>query len=198
MNIPWRWVFVALILFGAWQYFDNRSIKVSPGALVQENPVQTDVRGNVIYPQGKYTLEALANFEIKARVLSKELYHLDRGADLVPVDLALGWGVMSDSAVLEKLSISQGGRFYHYRWDNEPPIPPNDIVRHSANMHLIPTTPEIASQIKKVRPGQVVRITGQLVEARDTNGGHWRSSLTREDSGNGACELIRVVKFEVR
>jgi hypothetical protein len=44
----------------------------------------------------------------------------------------------------------------------------------------------------------VVRITGQLVEARDTNGGHWRSSLTREDSGNGACELIRVVKFEVR
>jgi len=198
MNIPWLWVFIALILFGAWQYFDNRSIKASPGALVKENPVQTDVRGNVIYPQGKYTLEALANFEIKARVLSKELYHLDRGADLVPVDLALGWGVMSDSAVLEKLSISQGGRFYHYRWDNEPPIPPNDIVRHSANMHLIPTTPEIESQIKKVRPGQVVHITGQLVEARDTNGGHWRSSLTREDSGNGACELIRVVKFEVR
>jgi hypothetical protein len=198
MNIPWLWVFIALILFGAWQYFDNRSIKASPGALVKENPVQTDVRGNVIYPQGKYTLEALANFEIKARVLSKELYHLDRGADLVPVDLALGWGVMSDSAVLEKLSISQGGRFYHYRWDNEPPIPPNDIVRHSANMHLIPTTPEIESQIKKVRPGQVVHITGQLVEARDTNGGHWRSSLTREDSGNGACELIRVVKFEVQ
>jgi len=115
MNIPWLWVFIALILFGAWNFFDNRSIKVSPGALVEENPVQTDVRGNVTYPQGKYTLEALANFEIKARVLSKELYHLDRGADLVPVDLALGWGVMSDSAVLEKLSITQGGRFYHYR-----------------------------------------------------------------------------------
>jgi len=198
MNIPWLWFFIALIIFGAWNFFDNRSIKVSPGALVQENPVQTDVRGNVTYPQGKYTLEALANFEIKARVLSKELYHLDRGADLVPVDLALGWGVMSDSAVLEKLSITQDGRFYRYRWDNEPPIPPNDIVRHSANMHLIPTTPEIESQIKKVRPGQVVHINGQLVEARDGSGGYWRSSLTREDSGNGACELIRVVKFEAR
>lgn len=196
MNIPWLWIFIALILFGAWNYFDNRSIKVSPGALVKENPVQTDVRGKVTYPQGKYTLEALANFEIKARVLSKELYHLDRGADLVPVDLALGWGVMSDSAVLEKLSITQGGRFYRYRWDNEPPIPPDDIVRHSANMHLIPTTPEIESQIKKVRPGQVVHITGQLVEARDGSGGYWRSSLTREDSGNGACELIRVLTFE--
>ncbi len=196
MNTPWLWVFIVLILFGAWNFFDNRSIKVSPGALVKDNPVQTDIRGNITYSQGKYTLEALANFEIKARVLSKELYHLDRGADLVPVDLALGWGVMSDSAVLEKLSITQGGRFYRYRWENEPPIPPQDIVRHSANMHLIPTTPEIESQIKKVRPGQVVHITGQLVEARDGSGGYWRSSLTREDSGNGACELIRVVKFE--
>jgi len=63
MNIPWLWVFMALILFGAWNFFDNRSIKVSPGALVKDNPVQTDVRGNITYSQGKYTLEALANFE---------------------------------------------------------------------------------------------------------------------------------------
>ena len=105
----------------------------------------------------------MANFEIKARVLSKELYHLDRGADLVPVDLALGWGGMSDSAVLEKLSINKGGRCYRYRWENEPPIPPQDSVRHNTNMHMSPNTPASESHIKNVRPGHVVHITGHFV-----------------------------------
>ncbi|MDD2892996.1 MAG: hypothetical protein PHF20_03610 [Halothiobacillaceae bacterium] len=198
MSIPWRWLWVALILLGSWKYLDNRPVKVSSGVLVKDNPVQKDLPTGVVYPQGKYSLVALAEFEIEARVLSKEIYHFDRGAELVPVDLALGWGAMSDSAVLEQLSITQGGRFYRYRWKGEPPIPPADIVRHSANMHLIPTSPAMVEQIKKVRPGQIVHITGQLVEARDPDGGYWRSSLTREDSGNGACELIRVVEFESR
>jgi hypothetical protein len=197
VTIPWRWVFIALILFGGWQYWHNRPLATSPGALVTSDPVQTDVKKNVIYSQGKYKLEALANFDIKARVLSKEAYQFDRGAELAPVDLALGWGAMSDSAVIDKLSITQGGRFYRYHWDSEPPIPPAEIVSHSANMHLIPTSPAIESRIKQVRAGQVVHIVGQLVEARAPDGGVWRSSLTRDDSGDGACELIRVEMFEI-
>ncbi len=31
---------------------------------------------------------------------------------------------MSNDAVLAKLSISQGNRFYFYRWENEPPLRP--------------------------------------------------------------------------
>jgi hypothetical protein len=198
VTIPWRWIFIALILFSAWQYWHNRPLAVSPGALVKEIPVQSDIAKKVVYPHGgKYQLEALANFEIKARVLGKETYQFDRGAELVPVDLALGWGRMSDSAVIDKLSVTQGGRFYRYRWEDAPPIPPNEIISHSANMHLIPTSPTIEKKMKQVRPGQIVHITGQLVEARAPDGAVWRSSLTRDDSGNGACELIRVESFEI-
>jgi len=65
-------------------------------------------------------------------------------------------------------------------------------------MHLVPTSPALVDKIKAVRVGQVVHISGQLVEARAADGWRWRSSLTREDTGAGACELIRVESLEIR
>jgi hypothetical protein len=48
-----------------------------------------------------------------------------------------------------------------------------------------------------VRAGDRVRIEGWLVEATAPDGWRWRSSLTREDTGNGACELVYVCAIEV-
>jgi hypothetical protein len=142
-------------------------------------------------------LTALASFTLTARVLGVEHYYLDRGSDLVPVDLALGWGPMSDSGILSRISISQSGRFYYWHV-NEFPISRRDIEVHSANMHLIPATSAVEKEIKRVQVGSIVRIDGYLVEARAGDGWRWVSSLTREDTGAGACELIWVEKIEVR
>lgn len=169
---------------------------VPSGAIAVKDPVQTDLRGDIRYQMGAYELKALANFYVEARVLSKELYSFGREADLSPIDLALGWGAMSDTAVLEQLSISQSNRFYFYRWEHEAPRPPAEIASHSANMHLIPTSTAIEKKLKELRVGQVVRLRGQLVEANASDGWKWRSSLTREDTGAGACELFRVEELE--
>lgn len=129
-------------------------------------------------------------------MLSREDYAIDAGAALSPTDLALGWGRMSDSAVIERLDISQSVRFYSYRWHDAPPIPPAEIVRSSANMHLIPADAAVARDLARVRVGDIVSLHGQLVEARGRDGWRWRSSLTREDSGAGACELVFVRGIE--
>jgi hypothetical protein len=113
------------------------------------------------------------------------------------VDLALGWGPMSDESALERIDISQSGRFYFWHV-KEFPIPRRDIEIHSANMHMIPATAEVERRLLRVRPGQVVALTGYLVEVRGSDGFRWRSSLTREDTGNGACELVWVEKLDVR
>ncbi|MFZ6759350.1 hypothetical protein ACO0K9_19260 [Undibacterium sp. Ji50W] len=194
----WRWILVALILFGVVHQWRGRSVTVPPGSIAPNDPVQIMLDRGPVYQQNNYNLKALAEFTVEARVLSKETYSSDREAELSPVDLALGWGAMSDSAVLAKLSISQGHRFYYYHWDNEPPRPPAEIASHSANMHLIPTTPELEKKMKAVRVGQVVTIRGQLIEATAADGWHWRSSLTRDDTGAGACEVIRVEAIEVK
>ena len=138
------------------------------------------------------TLRPLAGFSIDARVLSRQDYDSGREADLSPTDLALGWGRMRDDAVLSRLDISQSGRWYYYRWADDPPLPPDEIAHSSANMHLIPANETVARALDDVRRGDRVRVDGWLVQADAPDGWTWRSSMSREDTGDGACEVIYV------
>lgn len=138
------------------------------------------------------TATPLAGFSIDARVLSRRDYRSGREAAFSPTDLALGWGRMREEPVLARLDISQSSRWYRYRWRGEPPIPRAEIVRSSANMHLVPSDAQTAAALRRVRAGDDVRIDGWLVEINAPDGWRWRSSLSREDSGGGACELIYV------
>jgi hypothetical protein len=196
--LRWRWVCIALVVFGASRYLATSEVTAPSGRIAPDDPVQTEPSNAQNYAVGDYSLEPLAKFDITARVLSKENYRIGREADLSPLDLALGWGAMSDSSVLDNLSISQGGRFYQYRWELEPPIAPEQIATHSANMHLIPANSGIAEKMQEIRVGHVVHLVGHLVEVRASDGWKWRSSLTREDTGAGACELIWVESISVR
>lgn len=143
-----------------------------------------------------YHITPLEDFTIEARVLAAKDYTFGREAELAPVDLALGWGAMSDEAVLSKISISQSNRYYYWRAD-ELPILRKEIELQSANMHMIPADSQVEATLKSVRPGQVVKITGYLIEVKADDGWRWKSSLTREDTGAGACELIFVKSLSV-
>jgi hypothetical protein len=187
--------FIALIGFGLWQHLQNRPVDRGPGVVAAALPEQGDT-ALAGFPFKGYTLQPLQDFTIEARVLASETYGSDREADLSPVDLALGWGRMSDSTVLDKVRISQSTRFYYWRVD-EFPIPREEIERSSANMHMIPADAAIERRLKYVRPGQIIRIGGWLVEAQGSDGWRWRSSLTRNDTGAGACEVIFVRDLQV-
>jgi len=190
-------LFIA-IAAGAWNHFSSRPIGHAEGSIAPEDPVQVNRPGLPSFSVGAYQIMPAAEFSVEARVLSTETYHMGREADLSLIDLALGWGPMSDGAVLDRLQISQGNRFYSYRWSDQPPIQPSEIVEHSANMHMIPSSDEIKRRLDKVSEGQVVAISGYLVRVQAPDGWHWNSSMTRSDSGNGACELVWVKSLAVR
>jgi hypothetical protein len=204
----WLWATLAVVL-AALLWAANRTPSVAfsqplpgqaafscvmPPQASPVEPLQTGVPPQVQpFRHGDYRVEPLAGFSIEARVLAREDYRFDAGASLSPTDLALGWNNMANPAVYKRLDISQSGRWYNYRWGAEgPPLPLEEIIRSSANMHLIPGNAGVAQALSRVRPDQTVRLQGWLVEARREDGWHWRSSLTREDSGGGACELIYV------
>jgi hypothetical protein len=185
-----------LVLFGAYQCWNDREVSQPAGILAPNVPIQKNIGEATPFDFKGYRITPLASFEIEARVLSRERYRLDREADLAPIDLALGWGPMSAQEVIDQLDISQGNRFYHWRTDRLP-IPAPVIASHSANMHIIPAAPVIEEELRKIRKGHVVRLGGFLIQASAPDGWHWRSSLTRSDTGAGACEVVFVNRISV-
>lgn len=143
------------------------------------------------YQLDGYRITPLQPFSLTARVLGREDYRFDAGARLSPTDLALGWGPMADPQVLASISVSQRNRWYYWQVD-EFPIPRRQIETHSANMHMIPANPRIANILAALRPGERITLSGQLVEVAGEDGFSWISSLSREDTGAGACELVWV------
>jgi hypothetical protein len=191
----WRIVFASAVALGTYSWFQDRPVAQPSGMLVAQTPVQTPLAAAAPrHMRNGYSIEVLERFDIAARVLGVARYRLDREAELSPVDLALGWGPMSDSDVLRHVQITQGNRFYYWRVQHFP-IPRKQIETHSANMHLIPADENVGAALSAVRRGQVVHIEGYLVEVRAADGWRWRSSLTREDTGAGACEVVWVEKL---
>jgi hypothetical protein len=190
-------IFLLLVILSVWKLLsDPGSVTLGPGVHAKDPPKQVNITNPSSFAFRDYRITPLATFKIRAKVLSREDYGFDEGADISPVDLALGWGRMSDEVVIEQIEISQSGRWY--RWHvNTPPIPLREIETHSANMHLIPADSYVEGEIDKTRTGDIIELTGKLVEVKSSNGMRWKSSMSREDTGAHACEVIWVDSFEV-
>jgi hypothetical protein len=190
-------IFLLLVLLLVWKLLSEPgTVTLGPGVHAQEPPKQENISNPSSFNFRDYKITPLARFQIRAKVLSREEYSLGREADLSPVDFALGWGRMSDEAVIEQIEISQSSRWYSWYTDTLP-IPAREIETHSANMHLVPADKAVELEIDRARTGDIIEITGKLVEIRADDGWHWKSSMTREDTGNHACEVVWVERFEV-
>ncbi len=176
---------------------------VSASALLlqpTENPVQSGLRGASAEPLvweesgAIWTLQPKATYQIAGRVLGNKPYS-DWESSTVPRDLALGWGEMSDPAVDEWISWRQSGRWYYYTWNSESPYNGRTIGNQSANVHIIPATENLDKALRDVGRDDLVYLEGRLVDIAMENGRLTQTvstSLSRQDSGNGACEIMYV------
>jgi len=180
---------------------DYRHTRYPPGILAPREPYQRLIASGSPWSESGQQFTPLADFHLRARVLHTEPYWFDHGSLVSPLDLAIGWGPMSDQAVLDEISINQGQRWYRF-WPRHQkfPIATDDIVSHSANVHVVPSTPEVKKQLRSLREGDIVEMDGYLVEIAAPDGGKWRSSLSRTDIGQGASELmwVKTVTKDVR
>lgn len=187
---------MALSFIGAREIFGTDEISHAPGVLAPEAPRQTLIANGRAWEHRGYRITPLAAYEITARVLGKEAYHFGRESELSPFDFALGWGPMSDQAVIERLDISQSGRWYYWQAQNLP-LPKKALITSSANTHLVPATQELKELLDIVREGEVITLRGKLVAIAGRDGWQWRSSLNRSDTGQGACEVFWVEEVEL-
>jgi hypothetical protein len=186
-----------VVAFALQRMLAGGAIARAPGELAADDPLQSLVNGAASIDVGEFKLTPRAEYRIEARVLRTERYNFGTEAELSPIDFAMGWGVMSNSDTLKHFRVTQSARFFTL-YPDEQAIDIKDALLHSANMHLIPSSDRIRRTLLKTRPGHIARLEGYLVNVTRSDGFYWNSSLTREDTGAGACELMYVTTAELR
>lgn len=174
-------------------------------------PVQTPLRSSE--PDPPITLETAdatwrmiprADYRIAARVLHDSWYD-DWQATVVPVDLALGWGTMSEPKIDKWIEWRQSNRWYYYRLRKSrllgnviSPLSRDYVREHSANVHIIPATASIEEALQSIERNTFVMLEGMLVDVEVERHGtvqRFATSLSRTDGGDGSCEIMYVVRL---
>ncbi len=164
----------ALAIFACYKLYSSREIAHAPGVLVASDPEQRDIESAAVIERGEFRLRPRAEFSATVRVLHREDYSVGALAKLVPTDFAVGWGPMSDSAVLADIEISQGNRFYFWRTDSWP------IERADIEDAL----GQLARDSGELRGEQRARPSARRQRGNSFPVGSWTSK-----AGTAACEL---------
>jgi hypothetical protein len=199
-------IFAGSILVGwwAWNEFGPTATSAPQSLITLADPVQTAVVPAqippIVWEKAGYVWEITprAIYRVNGRILGHKAYHMDWQSPAVPLDLALGWGEMADPAVDEWISWRQANRWYYYRWSHEAPFTGAYIGQHSANIHIIPATENLLQIMLRLDTNDVILLEGKLVDLAATGGAkRWinATSLSRTDTGNGACEIMYVERL---
>lgn len=165
---------------------------------VDSVPVQGETIENPrSWPHEGAVLTEVATWELDAVILSEESYRMDHFASVIPIDLALGWGIMSDPEVLEHIKIAQRNRWFWLRWKSDMPYSETDVFLASSNVHILPANDAVRRQLRRIDQGDNVHLLGRLVDV-SLDGAEMRSSRSREDRGGGACEVFYLEYIDRR
>lgn len=164
-------------------------------------PLQEDLQDSDLKPFSyeNFYITPVQRYRIAARILRKEHYTYGQLHEVLPWDFALGWNEMSNLKTIEDnhITISQSNRFYFWKIPSFDKISRGQIETHSANVHLSPMSDDILKQLNKLNQNDLIYLEGYLINIVDkTNGYTFNSSLTRYDTGAGACEVLLVTRVE--
>ena len=204
-----HWLLVALValsLWGGWNWWQHeRRVSHPPGVVVDEGPaIRAGETSAPWRDDHGFRYTALGAFEGRAMVLARRNYDVGEFAALAPTDLALGWGPMSDPAIVGELAFPQmksfSSRFVvpEFRRDasiaQRPRAEIEDMLRSLTHVHTIPGDAAIRRTLAGIRPGQVVRFRATLVDATAPSGGRYTSSTKL---GDRDCEIAWIHELEL-
>lgn len=188
-----RIILVVLAAATAWWWYARAHAPAAwEGRPASEAPRQAADALPASWKSGDYAVSPLARFSARAVVLSRCNYRGGHDSALARTDFALGWGPMSEAALINRISVSQDMRWFMYSWRGDLGVPGTEISRSCANMHLIPADDTVRRELARTRRHDLLELSGYLVEVRHADGWTWRSSLSREDTGGGSCEVVWV------
>lgn len=152
---------------------------------------------------GSVIITPVATYRIAGQVMSKRKYTNGWGAEIAPFDLALVWGMLTYPHVQKQLAIKHDStRMAYFRMKGaDPPVEIEYAASHGSNNHIIPATANIHEAVdRRIKIHDRIVLHGFLVNAEGQSGGQpisMQTSLSRTDTGRGACEIIYVTRLQV-
>ena len=203
----------------------------APAGYINADPVKTPTKmaafqfsgshGIPIYTHRyTYLIKPVADYEVTARVLHTRHYLSTRNAaDLIPFDIALGWGIMSDLYAVKEWFLfhhsNVGGRILWVKFRANPEDIPLEYQQepstglHFSNNHIIPASAEVYNRLKEMKAGDFVRLKGYLVDitSRERPGWVWKTSKYDRtdpaknfywgDAGEPTCDTLFVTEAQI-
>lgn len=194
---------LTLLALLVYNVYDSRQLKKAKllvkGEISQiefsNSPQQLKISADDILLNG-LMLKPRALYIVRARVLSRETYSFDKLAELSPIDLALGWEKMSDPEIYNSINIWQNQRWYYYNLQKSNLLL-DEVRNYSSNNHIIPANKNVERVMLSVKKGDIIKLKGMLVDLVFPNNVNFTTSLIRDDSGAGSCEIIYVTAVEI-
>ena len=197
---------VVLVGVLAYSWYTSRPAKNGISGI--REPIQTPASGSAQFAKAGYDVNITYKYayDIEGLVVHTHRYNgLGIGDRLAPVDIALAWGKVAEYNDRIDFHWSQANRYVLWETDTYEEIAPvgyeKGVNKQCSNNHVIPADSSIRNKLKSIKAGSRVRIKGYLVNVKATksNGTYftWNSSVTRDDSGGGACEVIYVTEVQV-
>ncbi|MEO1035328.1 MAG: hypothetical protein AAFX44_07205 [Pseudomonadota bacterium] len=172
---------------------------------VRSDPRQEKVRtrgDQLTYRDVDYDIERVYRYDISGVVVSYR-YHDDSSRlhrlandHLNLLDVCLVWGSNAGNPALNKLDFWNGVFTCNVQTKDRDAWQQFDMNALSNN-HLISADPSVRSRLDGLKVGDQVRLRGYLANYGAAGQPKRKSSTTREDTGNGACETLLVEDVEV-
>lgn len=199
-------VVMSLVVFLiSWWNRDNLSADIVVLNALAQEPVQVKTEApefSVVVDDIDYAVQPLYEYDLVGLVVSYRHhdgnYGLHRvwGDNLNVSDVCVVWRDNAFTTPLPKLEFWNGQFTCNVKTSDREAWESFKMDQLSNN-HLLTNQPHIRKVLKSINVGDQIRIRGWLANYKNGQGASRGTSITREDSGNGACETIFVKQAEV-
>lgn len=168
-------------------------------------PVQTTISSPEYvfkYYGDTYLIQPVAEYELYGLVVTHnninslaDIYHDKRSVDIK--DLCVLWGENVKTDDYQKIDFSSNSFVCNFSIA-DPRVYSRFNQYQISNNHILSQIEEVRAKIRSVAVGDQVYLSGHLVNYKKKGDDFVRkSSLSRNDMGDGACEVFMVDRIEI-
>lgn len=203
--ISWLFFGSVILLAASWSNHDDFDPDMWIHPAVADEPLQNPVDKQEFTTRANevdYVVRPKYRYELTGLVVSFKRFSQDYGLhkrwnDFINVaDICVVWGSNASNLDLNEFSFSNGEFTCMIRTRNREQAErfnPDQL----SNNHLITDSESIRERIDELEVGDQIRIEGWLAEYGEPGGPFRKTSTTRTDTGDGACETVYVADMEI-